>query len=360
MEPSSTFWRLAATGGIVGLLAIGAFAQSVQQTEARYLSPQSCRQMQSLCDQQMRNPSVRPRACTLLQTLCEGMGQSSSYSSVSSSSSAPSCIARCSDGYEYRTCTEDGHPINYFIDPCMFHSGVSASSVSSSSSVSSLACGALQMLCIQGTSAQCVSGQWQCLPVSSSSVSSLTSSSLSSSSVASSCIARCSDGYEYRTCTQDGHPINYFVDPCRGHGLASSASSSSAVMLCPTSACGPALGMPNQQCSDGNGFSGPTGRCIRQPGGSCGWEVRSCASSSASSVISSSSTSSNSSVGTAGGCKVAGCSGELCVDQGSDGISSCLWREQYACYRTAQCARQASGQCGWTQTQELQSCLASH
>jgi hypothetical protein len=40
-------------------------------------------------------------------------------------------------------------------------------------------------------------------------------------------------------------------------------------------ACGPALGMPNKLCSDGKTVSGPTGRCLDK-GGVCGWEVISC------------------------------------------------------------------------------------
>jgi hypothetical protein len=80
----------------------------------------------------------------------------------SSSSSANSCIAKCSDGYEYRTCTEDGHPINYFADPCMNHS-------SSASSVSSQSCGANPYLCMIGTMPQCTNGQWKCVTSTSSS-----------------------------------------------------------------------------------------------------------------------------------------------------------------------------------------------
>lgn len=56
-------------------------------------------------------------------------------------------------------------------------------------------------------------------------------------------------------------------------------------------------------------------------------------------------------------CKKTGCSGQLCSDQ--DVGSTCEWNESYACYATATCARQANGQCGFTQTAELTSCLAS-
>lgn len=58
-----------------------------------------------------------------------------------------------------------------------------------------------------------------------------------------------------------------------------------------------------------------------------------------------------------GECKVGGCSGQLCVEPDDDGISTCEWRPQYACYATATCARQADGHCGWTETRELTDCL---
>ncbi len=60
-------------------------------------------------------------------------------------------------------------------------------------------------------------------------------------------------------------------------------------------------------------------------------------------------------------CKIGGCSAELCGDAG-DGeelASDCAWLESYACYESALCERQAGGACGWTQTAELNACLAS-
>ena len=54
-------------------------------------------------------------------------------------------------------------------------------------------------------------------------------------------------------------------------------------------------------------------------------------------------------------CKPTGCSGQICSDQ--DVITTCEYREEYACYKTAKCERQSNGQCGWTQTPELQGCL---
>lgn len=57
-----------------------------------------------------------------------------------------------------------------------------------------------------------------------------------------------------------------------------------------------------------------------------------------------------------GGCYIGGCSSQICSDQ-PDAVSSCEYREEYSCYQTATCERQASGQCGWTETTALNTCL---
>ena len=55
-------------------------------------------------------------------------------------------------------------------------------------------------------------------------------------------------------------------------------------------------------------------------------------------------------------CYVGGCSGQLCSDQ--EGlVSTCIWKEEFACYDTATCERQTDGQCGWTQTDALAACI---
>lgn len=57
-------------------------------------------------------------------------------------------------------------------------------------------------------------------------------------------------------------------------------------------------------------------------------------------------------------CIVGGCSGQLCVPEGQDAITNCLWLEKYSCYRVyGQCVKQESGKCAWKQSQELQDCL---
>jgi hypothetical protein len=57
-------------------------------------------------------------------------------------------------------------------------------------------------------------------------------------------------------------------------------------------------------------------------------------------------------------CFVGGCSGQVCSDR-EGVITTCEWRDEYACYDTATCEVQGDGTCGWTQTEELDSCLAA-
>ncbi len=58
------------------------------------------------------------------------------------------------------------------------------------------------------------------------------------------------------------------------------------------------------------------------------------------------------------GCKVGGCSSELCVDEDSENVYSiCIYSPMYDCYKTATCEKQDNGECGWTETSELQQCL---
>jgi hypothetical protein len=46
-------------------------------------------------------------------------------------------------------------------------------------------------------------------------------------------------------------------------------------VLCDVQECGPALGMSNYKCPD-DSIAGPTGRCLRNADGTCGWEIRQC------------------------------------------------------------------------------------
>lgn len=55
-------------------------------------------------------------------------------------------------------------------------------------------------------------------------------------------------------------------------------------------------------------------------------------------------------------CRKTGCSGQICSD--TDLVTTCEYREAYACFQNARCERQANGECGFTQTEELSTCLA--
>lgn len=55
------------------------------------------------------------------------------------------------------------------------------------------------------------------------------------------------------------------------------------------------------------------------------------------------------------GCVISGCSGQICAEE--EMMSTCEFLPEYACYKDAVCERQASGQCGWTMSDELKSCL---
>lgn len=58
-------------------------------------------------------------------------------------------------------------------------------------------------------------------------------------------------------------------------------------------------------------------------------------------------------------CVRGGCSGELCLPEGEERMSPCVMRPEFACYREATCERQDDGQCGFTPTASLASCLAN-
>ncbi len=64
--------------------------------------------------------------------------------------------------------------------------------------------------------------------------------------------------------------------------------------------------------------------------------------------------------GVAPACVVGGCSGQLCVSSSVEPpITTCEWREEYACYEGADCTVQDNGSCGWTPTADLEECLAA-
>ncbi len=61
------------------------------------------------------------------------------------------------------------------------------------------------------------------------------------------------------------------------------------------------------------------------------------------------------------GCVPAGCSGTICAElsEAANIVTTCEYRAEYTCYKLTTCERQANGECGWTQTTEFASCLAS-
>lgn len=54
-------------------------------------------------------------------------------------------------------------------------------------------------------------------------------------------------------------------------------------------------------------------------------------------------------------CRKTGCNGSICAQE--DTLTTCDYRPEYACYQNARCEKQTDGQCGWTQTPELQACI---
>lgn len=60
-----------------------------------------------------------------------------------------------------------------------------------------------------------------------------------------------------------------------------------------------------------------------------------------------------------GECVKGGCSGELCQEPGGQApaFTTCEYKREYDCYKTAICGRDADGQCNWQMTTELEKCL---
>ncbi|AUX39835.1 uncharacterized protein SOCE26_012300 [Sorangium cellulosum] len=103
---------------------------------------------------------------------------------------------------------------------------------------------------------------------------------------------------------------------------------------------------------------GDHGICERDASGRCGWretpELQACldAGGGAAAV--------RAAPGGGGpkGCVVTGCSGQVCASEPM--ATTCEWRDEYACYgEHGICERDASGQCGWRDTPELDACITS-
>lgn len=60
-------------------------------------------------------------------------------------------------------------------------------------------------------------------------------------------------------------------------------------------------------------------------------------------------------------CIVGGCNGELCLDESAESVASiCIYEPKFDCFNGATCEIQDDGECGWTQTGELQACLSEY
>ena len=56
-------------------------------------------------------------------------------------------------------------------------------------------------------------------------------------------------------------------------------------------------------------------------------------------------------------CVVMGCNREICTSSDQPVVTACVVLPEHACYTTATCARQPDGECGWTESAELTTCV---
>ena len=128
-------------------------------------------------------------------------------------------------------------------------------------------------------------------------------------------------------------------------GSGSSAGSGGGDDSCPKNLAVPAI---CQVCDDG-GCGEPFCENGKFAGFRCSNDVGNAGAGSA-----------GSGGGGGGGCVHGGCSSQLCTEASDEPIAStCEFREEYACYQAAECARQADGQCGFTESDALSECLAN-
>jgi hypothetical protein len=159
-------------------------------------------------------------------------------------------------------------------------------------------------------------------------------------------------------CADGSQPVNCFVDPCQVDscdvegavcranycgGCNAEWYDASGALVCqdgPPSACN--YEDPARRYVARSPEACQTVRFICEPGLSAFFDECGCGCESAAPTA----------------CRVGGCSGQLCVGPGEPDITTCEWRDEYACYRSAECRVQANGRCGWTQTPELLACLS--
>lgn len=124
------------------------------------------------------------------------------------------------------------------------------------------------------------------------------------------------------------------------NGGASAGESSQSE--CDKADCGPQLGLPNWTCADGS-VGGPTGRCLKRPGGTCGWEINNCPMAGEGGAANQGGQGNAAGESAAGGGApddCGGCSpGKICVYQvGGPGPSHFVCAMQNPCGSAAACA----------------------
>lgn len=128
------------------------------------------------------------------------------------------------------------------------------------------------------------------------------------------------------------------------------------IMLLALTAC-------NSAGSTTNGSSSSSSSVATQQASSSQSSRAAALSSSRSSRAATASSSSSMQQAYAGpGCKIGGCSAQVCMGENDEFmVTTCEYREVYACYKTARCEVQASdNRCAWTPSGDLTACLASY
>lgn len=158
-------------------------------------------------------------------------------------------------------------------------------------------------------------------------------------------------------------------NPCAAVRCAAGTHCEAVEVQCITAPCCPvAQCVADNPCPEGKAWDATTGQCVCTSIGLCvsgsTWDPEACQCvSPCATVLCAPGTHCEVVDGAAScvadqpaPCVRTGCSGQICSDQ--EVFTTCEWREEYACYRSATCERQADGTCGWTMTPELQACLA--
>lgn len=59
------------------------------------------------------------------------------------------------------------------------------------------------------------------------------------------------------------------------------------------------------------------------------------------------------------GCAIGGCSAQVCTEasEAPYAVTTCEYRDEYACYANAVCERQRNGRCGWTSDEAFNICI---